>query len=301
MRMGRPLLNLCRKKSNMDRDDNALTPLEPISRGRPTPVDVDAKKRRLAAAVRWSLAIAAAAVIAPVVFLAVKGMVGLALALVIGLAIVNAAPVVAMKFANWKLRGLKDEAARNPIETLQNQQVEREKALKNFASQIESFDAELETYRAELVSEAREHPEAARAGLPTLRQMERLLMFRRAKYKRAAKDLEERRKLVESAQSKYRVALAAQRVSKAAGATDPNVLDKILEDVAFDSVERAVSGSMAALRTAVMVEEIPLDDNDLLRIDQKAPVVDDVASGMDYKALLKELEPIDPITQRSLS
>lgn len=236
-------------------------------------VDLDARKRRLAGVVKWALVLIAAAVIAPIIYLAVKGLVGLALAGIVGLAIVNFAPVVSMKFANWKLRAMKSEAARNPIETLQNQQAEKERDLKTEAEKINAFDGAVETFRSQLMNEAQAHPESAAAGVPTLRQMERLLSFRRMKFKRAADDLRARRKKVELAESRYRVALAAQAVTKAAGETEGTVLDKILEDIAFTAVEDTVNTSMAALRTAIMVEEVPADDVDGKHLDARTPLL----------------------------
>ena len=83
-------------------------------------ITTDRRRARLTALAKWGIGLAGAVVIAPMVFLAVKGILGLALAGVLGLALVHGAPVAAMKFANWRLRGLKQEARANPIETRQN-------------------------------------------------------------------------------------------------------------------------------------------------------------------------------------
>ena len=47
--------------------------------------------------------------------------IGLVIAAIVGLAIVMFTPVVAIKFANWRLQAIKAESRANPIETLQNQ------------------------------------------------------------------------------------------------------------------------------------------------------------------------------------
>lgn len=262
----------------------------------PTVIDLDTRRRRLATGVKWALAIAAAAVIAPITYLAVKGIVGLALAAIAGLAVVNLAPVVSMKFANWKLRALKAEAAANPIETLQNQQIEMERNLAKQADKITEFDEAVETYRDQLRAEAEEQPAAAAAGIPTLRQMERLLQFRRLKFKRAQEDIKARRKNVEQAQSRFRVALAAQAVTKAAGETEGTVLNKILEDIAFTSVDATVNKSMAALRTAVMVDDLPAEDVDLKRLAHQTPLTIDAPS-ITTAQILEVLKPAEPPVQ----
>lgn len=64
------------------------------------------KKERIASIGKWALALIAAAVISPLVFLAIKGLIGLIIAGVLGLTIVNLSPWLSMKFANWKLKGM---------------------------------------------------------------------------------------------------------------------------------------------------------------------------------------------------
>lgn len=237
------------------------------------------KRDGVATWAKFGIGIAAMVILAPLTYLIGYAALGVAyatasmfVAAAVGLAAVNFAPVMAMKFANWKLRALKAEAEANPIETLENQQIEKEKALTAEAQAITEFDTAVCTFRDELENEKVQFPEAYNSGLPTLRNMQRLLEFRRQKYKRAQAALAERRKAVEAARSKYRVALAAQKVTKAAGQIEGNVLDKILEDIAFTSVDNAVNTSMAELRTAIMVEEIPLDDVDYAHVDHKVPL-----------------------------
>ena len=76
-------------------------------------------------------------VVSPVIFLAIKGLVGLVVAGVIGLAIVQFTPVVAMKFANWKVKGIVAEAKENPIETLTNLLMEKRQAYDQFYHSVE--------------------------------------------------------------------------------------------------------------------------------------------------------------------
>ena len=73
-----------------------------------------------------------------------------AIATVIGLTIVNLAPVVAMKLANWKLRGIKHEARANPIETLQNQLADRRRQLAAFAATITEFNAAVKGFESKV-------------------------------------------------------------------------------------------------------------------------------------------------------
>ena len=212
---------------------------------------------------KW-LAIPAVLLLGPVSYFIAYALFGATLALGAGslliatwLVIVNLWPKWAMQLANYKLKALKEEAERNPIETLQNQQTELERRLMEQSVKITSLDTGVENYRTYLVETARTEPEAAAAGIPTLRNMEKLLIFRRMKWQAARVKLTERSRKIKSADAKYKVALQARELTKVAGEPDDSVLQGILESVAFGAVESTVNESMAALRTAVMVESIP--------------------------------------------
>ncbi len=245
---------------------------------------------RLQTALKWGLGILSVIVIAPLAWLFVGGLVGISVAAFLGLLAINLAPVVAMRLSNWKLRALKNEAVENPIETLQNQQVELQTALDRQADAISTFDATVETYRSRLLSEAERFPEAAQVGVPHLHQMERLLAFRRIKYKQAKTALKDRQKKVELAESRYRVALAMQEVATAAGQTELPPISKILEELSFTTVDENVNTSLAALRTAILVEEVPEADVDVPAIRSDTTLL--VGPKPDLQLLLQQLQPV---------
>lgn len=213
--------------------------------------DKDAKHKSLQKKIGWGLGLLGAFLIAPIVFMIVKGIVGLAIAGVVGLVVVNAAPVLAMKLANWKLGMLKGEAGKNPIETLQLQEIQQGKDLEEFANKITLFDSEVATYEQILVRE-NEDPNTN----DILIGMKRLLTYRRTKYQEAQRETVNFSTQVREAERKYRLALAAQRVTKAAGSTEVDILNKILKEIAFNSVQNNVNTAMSELRTAIMKEDI---------------------------------------------
>ena len=47
-----------------------------------------------------------ALVVSPIIFMVVKGLLGLLVAATVGLVAVNLAPVVSMKIANWKIKAI---------------------------------------------------------------------------------------------------------------------------------------------------------------------------------------------------
>lgn len=122
----------------------------------------DLRRERIATAVKWGLGLLAAVAISPVIFLAVKGLVGLVIALVLGLALINFTPYLAMKFANWKVKAIKAEARANPIETRQNVALARHTRLDEKASAVTAFGAEIRNVSTE-VDSLRDHNQGADA------------------------------------------------------------------------------------------------------------------------------------------
>lgn len=212
------------------------------------------QRDRIAKYARWAIALAAAALIAPFIFLAVKGMVGLALAAVTGLVIVNLAPVVSMKLANWKLRGIKHEARTNPVETLQNQLHERRQQLAAFLSTITEFNAAVKGFESKVSMFKAQQPDQAERFEKQLKGMQALLDLRQRRYREADKEVDRFEAAIERAAALWDMSLEAARMNKLAGQQDAGVFDRIKTDVAFDAVETGLNRAFAELETALLDE-----------------------------------------------
>jgi hypothetical protein len=218
---------------------------------------LDIKKLRLSTGVKWALGLAAALLIAPVIFLVVKGLVGLALAAAVGLAIINFAPVLSMNFANWKLKAVKYAASVSPVETLQNVWNEKDQALKaslatitDFAAQVAGFDDKLDGFRAEFPGESAKFE-------ATLRAMQALLAKRKQRYQESRDKLAEFAGEIRKADAIWKMGLAAQAMTRAAGMTEDDFMQRIKTETAYDSVQESLNRAMAEL-DASLLEEAPL-------------------------------------------
>jgi hypothetical protein len=221
--------------------------------------DLNARVANLSSRVKWALGLAAALVVSPIIFLVVKGMVGLALAALIGLAVINFAPVLSLKFANWKLRGLKHEAATNPVETLQNQLVDKRAALAQFARSITDFKTEVANFGDKVEVFKRQQPQNAERFVAQHAGMVLLLRRREQRYRQADQELDMLEQKIEQASSLWDMAMAAQRMNKLAGVDPGQQFDKILQDVAFDSVQSNVNRAFAELETSLLEEPQQLE------------------------------------------
>ena len=215
-------------------------------------IDMDAKKRRLAAGVKWGIGLVGAAVIAPVVFLAVQGIVGLILAGLLGLAVVNFAPVVGMKFANWKLRGLKAEARTNPIETMQNQLLAARDRINGQKGALESFMAEVNSFGEDVKRMPADEQADFKARLDTYMQM---VTIRQNKLKDAIAQANTFEGAIQRADRRWKMAQRMQGLDKLAGTDADLQMEKMLKEEAMDSVSHSLNKVLAAMDLAFAMEQ----------------------------------------------
>lgn len=213
--------------------------------------------QRLATALKWGLGLVAAAIIAPLVFLAIQGLIGLAIAGILGLAIVNGAPWFSMKFANWKLRAIKHEARTNPVETLQNELVKKREALAQFADSITAFATEVGNFTTKVEQFKREHPEQAAVFEQQLAGMKDLLEARRRRYKEADRAVDQFEAEISRASALWDMSQAAQKMNRVAGKQAEDVFAQIKRDTALDSVQTSLNRAFAELETSLLIESQP--------------------------------------------
>jgi len=192
--------------------------------------------------------------VAPFVFLAVQGLIGLALSLAIGYTSINMLPWFAAKVGNWKLKALKHEAAKNPIETLQRDFQLKTEALANFAEAIKTFTAKIRTFTDKVTEFKREYPSEASKFEEQLAAMNELRKIRIQKYNRAKEELAQYELEIDKADAIWQMAKAAAEMSAAAGASDENILQKIQSETALDSVQTKINESFADLEMALLEE-----------------------------------------------
>lgn len=222
-----------------------------------TTLTTEQRKARIAAWAKWAMGLAGAVLIAPFVYLAVKGLFGLALASVLGLAIVHGAPVLSMKFANWKLKGLKQEARQNPIETRQNialqaraRITDAEQELTNFATEVRNFADQVKTLRSSQPDDAADFDEQ-------LRGLQRLLELKRQRLAEAKRNADDFEAATARAANKWKVAQAAIRMQKLSGSMADDEMNKLLAAESLDSVQSSMNRALAELDSALAMEAPP--------------------------------------------
>ena len=120
--------------------------------------NLEQKRQRIETAVKILALVVVGFFVAPFIFIAIKGLVGVLVAGTVGLAAVNLAPSVAAHIANWRLKALKAVAAANPIETLENQYAQRKDALVKIRENIQQSYAVLTNLQTQIKEYEQTYP-----------------------------------------------------------------------------------------------------------------------------------------------
>lgn len=215
--------------------------------------------------------------VSPFIFLAVKGLIGLIAAATVGLGAVMFAPVVSMKFANWKVKVIVSEAKENPIETMQNLLIAKKQAFNDFKLNVETAVTACKSFKTKTDQFALQYPTRAPEFQKQLEQMEQLVTAKKTSLKRAQLMLEEGdRKLIEL-KAYWDMSQAAQAANKAAGMNTGDIYERMKSDTAVDAVFESMNKAFAELEVAATLDAPALENNpsptiNTLAIDVKSKV-----------------------------
>jgi hypothetical protein len=213
--------------------------------------DSDVRSQKLATALKWVAGLVGAVVVAPFVFLAVKGIVGLAIAAAIGLAITQLAPVFAMKLANWRMALIVGEVEKNPIETMQNLFVEKTQELARADNNIADFETEIRNFDDQVEGFKQQYPTEADSYETLSQRMHEALAGMKTEQSAARAQLNDFERKIAKAKAIYKMSVAAQNVVKLSRSAEAEVFAKIKEQVAFDAVRSQLNRSFANLNLAL--------------------------------------------------
>jgi hypothetical protein len=202
--------------------------------------------------IKWAIIGLCIAVGAPLAILLIKGLVGLIVAAVLGLAAINLAPVIAMKFANQKVKMIVTEAETNPIETLYNELNEKRQAAEKFKDSITAFRTEVRNFEQKTSVFKQQYPEDAGRFESQLETMNKHLAFREGRYKQVQQEMQRFSDAIERAKALWDMSQSAQRMNKIAGMQSSDTFAQIKTDAALDSVMNSVNKAFSEMETSLM-------------------------------------------------
>lgn len=222
-------------------------------------VDLDDKKRKLATILKWVGGLFGAAILAPVAFMALKGVVAFGLALlvagIIAVGVTQVAPTLSFILSNWMLKIIKWEARTNPIETLQNQLQGKAGMLQTMKMKITDFDTNVRQFESKTKGFKEKYPGDSSFDEQLL-QMKAVLVEQRRIYHLADLAVQRFASEIDRARAKWDVALAAKGAFKSMGKFAGTVMDNIKRETALESVELEMNRAFAEL-TSTLDQGIP--------------------------------------------
>jgi hypothetical protein len=158
-----------------------------------------------------------------------------------------------MRFANWKLKAIKAEAARNPVETLQGVYAERMAKKREFKQQITNFRSKVDGFADKVAGFREQFPKDAPKFEQQLGTMHALLSRRELKYKAVKAELEKFDLVIQRADALWKMGLAAAEMNAAAGAFDGDqMMQRIKTETALESVTDSVNLAFSELESDLM-------------------------------------------------
>lgn len=223
--------------------------------------DVNAKREKIATYAKWGIGFAALVVLSPIVFLAVKSLVGLIIVGALGFTAINVAPVFAMKIANWKVKMIVAEATVNPIETLTNLLIEKRKAFALFKENVTQAATAAKNFAQKVQGFKQKFPNRAPEFEAQLAAMNELVKRKYAALKDAEHTLSEGDVKLDEMKAYWEMSQAAQAANKAAGMDTGDLYEKLKADTAVDAVYTSMNRAFAELETAAALSG-PGDNHD---------------------------------------
>lgn len=214
-------------------------------------MDTDKKKQRLATILKWAGGLVGAAIISPVIFLAVKGLVGLGLAALTGFLILRLSPVVSMKVSNLVVKMIVHEAEKNPIETMENLLIEKTEELQTRDQQIVAFETSVRDYDGKAAQFKKDYPDEAASFQEISAKMHEGLGQRKRRQKEAREELAELERRIEKGKALYKMSMAALEVTAMSKTAEAEVYQKIKENVALDAIASSLNRAFANLSMAI--------------------------------------------------
>ncbi len=227
------------------------------------------RKATIEKRVKVGAAIVVGLLVAPVIFTAIGGLIGLGIAAAVGFTGMQLAPVFAMKVANWRMKLITSEASKNPIETMKNVYIEKAQAIQEADRRIVEFEGKIGDYHDKMVNFAKKYPEEAPRYQEIEQKMRQGLASMKRKQGAAKQALIELKANIEKAESIYSMALAAADVTQLSQDVEKQVFQDIKQQVAFDSVTHKLNTAVASLSLEVENQEeykaLPTTKTDLAK------------------------------------
>lgn len=195
--------------------------------------------------------------VGPFVFMTLQGAAGLVALLLVWTAGNAFVPVCSRKVANWRLKALKAEAARNPIETMERDLLQKQQMHVQFGTALKGMIGTVESFGSKLAKTKREH-----AGSPEIEALEKnykamaqLVSQRKATYEKGKQVLVQAEKNLDRQRDIWELVIESRAMNKAiSGDAESDFLAKLEMDSAHNSIQREMHSVFADIEMGLLEE-----------------------------------------------
>lgn len=221
----------------------------------PSSQSLDPRARRWGIAAKYAALLVVGFVVAPYVFTAITGLVGLIAAGVILGVTWMVLPAAESFAANMRIKLIKHEASKNPIESLEQEYLRRTQMLNERKVKIETLAAKTAGFGTKLKQFKRDYPSEASTYQEIYDKMVLLLDRSRDQWVLGEQKLVEFNHEIDKAKAKWDMALAAADLRQDAGQVEQEFFAKLRVECSFDTIELGMNSAFAQLDTLLMESE----------------------------------------------
>lgn len=227
--------------------------------------EIEAKKAKLGNWVKGGALGVTGIFVAPIILMALGGIIGLVVAAGVGFLAVQLAPYFALKVANYKYRLMDAEkvehikkvtaaAAENPIETLTAMLIAKKQAFETFKKSVETGVTVRSNFSTKVDNFKKKYPQRAPEFEKQLQRMTELVEKKKVALKEAQESLEIGDQKLEEMKAYYEMSKDAIEMNRAAGMDTGDAFEKLKADTACDAVFTQMNAAFAQLEVAAALD-----------------------------------------------
>lgn len=229
-----------------------------------TPAQAEKRRDDLAKIVKWGSVGAVAlfiVAIAPLLFKLMAALAAMAVTGTIAGITIAAAPVWSMKFANWKLQKILEEASRNPIPTLENELLARKTALGQGAKRLGEALGHVESFVTQAEDAGRKHPDLAARWQARAERARGLGESKKKAFARAEQSVLLFEQEVEQARVEWGLILSEAAMNKSLNVIAGDPLSHLKARTALESVTNQMNQAFANMEVELLRQTTQDDFN----------------------------------------
>ena len=265
--------------------------------------EIELKQQNVARIVKVAVMLLVCAVLGPLAYLAIKGIVGLAVFGALAFIGYNVAPVIALKVANAKYRAIDSEkiahiqkvvktAAENPIETATGQSQAYKARAAKYLEGITAYSTEVNNFETMTADFAKKYPETAPRYREQLITMKKALAYKNDKYKELIENIKLMDDKIAFLTANWKMSQALIKVNALGGVDSADPMEQLKADAAIDAVVNSINRAFAEMDASVLADSVAKGGTTMNRTDllnntpsPSLPGIDATASPSHIKSL----------------